>query len=254
MKVKICLFFCLLLLGVKSHSTTKVIHVFVALCDNENQGIVPVPKSIGNGQDPHQNLYWGCGYGVRTWFNRDSDWQKLKVNSQPEAPILERCVYKHKTKDVYLVADAYDGAHIKKATQEFLMASAGGNKGSISTEKGTIKTGGGADLVAYVGHNGLMDFSLDAFPKAKDTKTRQAIILACISKSYFKPALKSSGAKPLVWTTGLMAPEAYTLGAAIKGWVNQETDAQVRERAAQAYHQYQKCGINGARNLLVTGW
>ncbi|RYD88183.1 MAG: hypothetical protein EOP54_27665 [Sphingobacteriales bacterium] len=27
----------------------KVIHVFVALCDNKYQGIVPVPKAIGNG-------------------------------------------------------------------------------------------------------------------------------------------------------------------------------------------------------------
>jgi len=36
---------------------TRVIHILVALCDNENQGIVPVPKAIGNGQDPGNNLY-----------------------------------------------------------------------------------------------------------------------------------------------------------------------------------------------------
>jgi hypothetical protein len=47
---------------------TKIIHVFVALCDNDSQGIVPVPKKIGNGNDPDNNLYWGCGYGVRTFF------------------------------------------------------------------------------------------------------------------------------------------------------------------------------------------
>ncbi|WP_176700834.1 hypothetical protein [Gilliamella sp. Fer4-1] len=42
----------------------KVIHVLVALCDNKYQKIVPVPKAIGNGQDPKSNLYWGS----RLWF------------------------------------------------------------------------------------------------------------------------------------------------------------------------------------------
>lgn len=30
----------------------RTIHVFVALCDNEHQGIVPVPEIFGNGDDP----------------------------------------------------------------------------------------------------------------------------------------------------------------------------------------------------------
>jgi len=33
-----------------------VAHVIVALCDNESQGIVPVPARLGNGQDPGSNL------------------------------------------------------------------------------------------------------------------------------------------------------------------------------------------------------
>ena len=49
-----------------------------------------------------------------------------------------------------------------------------------------------------------------------------------------------------------MAPEAYTLEAALTGWLNKETDAKIKERAAQAYHKYQKCGINGARKLFYT--
>jgi len=41
-----------------------VAHVVVALCDNVHQGIVPVPRALGNGQDPSSNLYWGARYGV----------------------------------------------------------------------------------------------------------------------------------------------------------------------------------------------
>jgi len=75
-----------------------------------------------------------------------------------------------------------------------------------------------------------------------------------VSKNYFGPYLEKTGARPLVWTTGLMAPEAYTLKWAIDGWILGETDLQIRERAAAAYHKYQKCGMRGARNLLVTGY
>ena len=41
-------------------NAARVVHVFVALCDNEHQGIVPVPARIGNGEDPDNNLYWGA--------------------------------------------------------------------------------------------------------------------------------------------------------------------------------------------------
>ena len=51
-----------------------------------------------------------------------------------------------------------------------------------------------------------------------------------------------------------MAPEAYTIKWALDGWVLNETSAQIRERAAQAYNHYQKCGIKAARRLLVTGY
>ncbi|MFN6946343.1 MAG: hypothetical protein ACK4ND_15450 [Cytophagaceae bacterium] len=51
-----------------------------------------------------------------------------------------------------------------------------------------------------------------------------------------------------------MAPEVYTLHAAIGAWIKNESPEELREKAAQAYNKYQKCGINGARKLLVTGW
>jgi len=45
----------------KANSQSKTVHVFVALCDNEFQGIVPVLLTLGNGKDPTRNLYWGAG-------------------------------------------------------------------------------------------------------------------------------------------------------------------------------------------------
>ena len=51
-----------------------------------------------------------------------------------------------------------------------------------------------------------------------------------------------------------MAPEAYVLKAAVDGWILGEDGAKVRQRAAEAYNKYQKCGMKGALRLFVTGW
>ena len=53
----------------------RVVHVFVALADNQHQGIVPVPPALGNGSDPQHNLYWGAAYGVKTFFKASDEWQ-----------------------------------------------------------------------------------------------------------------------------------------------------------------------------------
>ena len=236
----------------------RTIHVFVALADNKSQGIVPVAPRLGNGDDPENNLYWGSAFGVKTFFARSADWMLVVSARKPKAEVLERCIFKHRTQAVYLVADGYQGSKIRQAIVDFLDAAAGGEAEKISFKAGTenieLSARGGADLMAYAGHDGLMDFQLPALPQKKNDRRREAIILACISKVYFAPALRATGSHPLIWTTGLMAPEAYTLKSAIDGWIAHEPNEQVRERAAAAYDRYQKCGMKGARRLLVGGW
>ena len=117
-----------------------------------------------------------------------------------------------------------------------------------------IKAGGNANLICYVGHDGLMDFTLESYPSQSDNFIRDIVILACASKNYFYQYIKKSGAHPLIWTTNLMCPEAYTLDAAIDSWIINDPPDKTREKVAQIYNQYQKCGIKGARNLIVTGF
>jgi hypothetical protein len=57
-----------------------------------------------------------------------------------------------------------------------------------------------------------------------------------------------------LWTTNLIAPEAYTLKSALDGWIAGQANEQIHERAAAAYDKYQKCGLRGARRLFATGW
>ncbi len=234
-------------------ATTKTIHIYVALCDNQYQGIVPVSKKIGNGQDPDNNLYWGCGYGIRTYFKNSSEWKLLK-KQKLQGVKMERLIFKHTSKNYYLVADAYDGKYIKDCTQDFLKSSAGMLKDTLHINNIVLGTAGNAELLAFIGHDGLMDFQLSEKFQNTDSRKRDIIILACYSKEYFSPHLKNANVNPLVWTTGLMCPEAYTVHDAINGKVNNETNEGIRSKAALAYSKYQKCSEKAARNLLVTGW
>ncbi len=168
----------------------RVVHVIVALCDNKYQGIVPVPERIGNGDDPANNLYWGAGFGVKSFFRKQRDWEFVSEERNLNAAVLERVVFKHKQKGVYLIADAYRGREIHLATSEFFQFASGMGVQTVEvgsgSEKAKLSIGGGADLIAYVGHDGLMDFSLKEYPQAVDDRKREAVILSCASKPYFE--------------------------------------------------------------------
>lgn len=251
--ILLCVFAVVSAFGQDGNKDAKVIHVFVALCDNTYQGIVPVPPAIGNGQDPGNNLYWGCAHGVRTFFKKSKEW-KLLAAQQVNETVLERLVFKHTTKNAYLIADAYDGQHIRQCTQDFLNSSCGNKKDTLRIAGETLGIGGNAALLAYIGHDGLMDFQLTETYANTDNRKRDVIVLACRSKPFFSPHLKAADVNPLLWTTNLMCPEAYTLHDALTGYVNGETGESIREKAAAAYALYQKCSLKAAKGLLVTGW
>lgn len=251
------LFFFVLMLSYSKGRADTIIHVFVALCDNESQGIVPVPKAIGDGNNPQTNLYWGAGYGVKTFFKKDTDWKFVYSITNNSGDLMERLVFKHKSSGAVMVADAYRGNKIKKCIQKFVDAMAGHDKEILNfIGKDSVHYSinlNNTSVVSYIGHDGLMEFEVEE-KKAADDKKRNAIILACYSKSYFMPYVKAANANPLVWTTHLMGPEAYTLEAALESWLRKEDAQTTRRKTAEAYHKYLKCGMKGAMNLFVTGF
>jgi len=130
-------------------------------------------------------------------------------------------MFKHRQTNTYMVADAYRGSEIREAPFEFFDAAAGVSSETIAVlgSAETLRIRGGSNLVTYVGHDGLMEFQLPLIPKKKNDNHRDAVILACASKQYFAATLRTGGAYPLLWTTNLMAPEAYTLKSALDGWI-----------------------------------
>lgn len=242
---------------------TKVIHVLVALCDNKYQAIAPVPEAIGNGQDPKNNLYWGAGYGFKTYFSKQKEWQVIQINKPNNNKILEEIIYKHKNQDVYIVAQAYNGKYIDDTVDDFFDYSAGKKIRSFSLNGKQINAGGKADLVIYIGHDSLMEWSLSKFlpdswhwetlPKEQQEKqkSRYAAVFACKSQRYFSPALSRLGITPLILTTHRMAPEAYSVYAMIDGWLQGESKSSIRLKVASAYSKYQKLS-KPALQMFVT--
>lgn len=233
----------------------EVIHVFVALCDNASQGIIPVPAKIGDGDKPDANLYWGCSEGVRSWFSASKKWKRLPAVESPKPEILERVLFKHRERDVYLIADAWRGREIKPCMQTFVNAAGGLAGEDVKSGDVMLKAGGNASLVAYIGHNGLMEFGVE-WPAAKAAASekvtaKSAVVLACVSERYFADKLKSVGAHPLLTTRQLMYPGAFALHDALEARFAGKDAAAIREAAARAYARNQGISVKAALGVFA---
>jgi hypothetical protein len=242
-----------LLVNYKIDTNAKCIHVFVALCDNKYQGIVPVNEKVGNGQDPINNLYWGWGYGVKTFFKNSKEWEFIK-SEKPSFPVLERVIFKYKFQNYFLVADAYDGRNMKECLTNYFNSLSGQLKDTLSIDKKILGTFGNSRLLVFIGHNGLMDFNLAMNFHNTDSRKRDCIALACYSKIYFTPHLKQAMANPILFTNSLMGPEAYTLHDALTGYIKSESSDKIKERASLIYSKYTKCSVKSAKKIFTTGW
>ncbi len=217
-----------------AQAAPKQVRVFVALCDNKTQGIVPVGEKIGNGDDPGSNLYWGCSDGFGSFFRHSSRWKVIASDEDVSEAILRRLTVRHAGGDIDLVADAYRGSQIRRCLQDFEEAA--------SLNK--------FDLVAFIGHNGLMDFTLEA-PFKVEGNTTEVVVLCCLSERYFGERLRALGCRPILMTQQLMYPGSFLLHAAIEKWRSGGSRTEVREAAAAAYAKNQGISARAAAGVFA---
>jgi hypothetical protein len=167
---------------------------------------------------------------------------------------MERLVFKNINSGTYLVADAYNGKYIRDCTRDFLRSSCGQLKDTVHYQVKNLGIAGNAQLIAYIGHNGLMDFDVPGDFSNTDGVKRNVMMLACSSRHYFEQKFDQEYVHPIVWTKALMAPEAYTIHDAIGAYLNQKPDSVILDAAISAYAKYQKCGKTGAASILVSGY
>ena len=173
----------LIALSAFAHAAPKQVRVFVALCDNKTQGIVPVSEKIGNGDDPDSNLYWGCTDGFGSYFRHSSRWKVIASDKDVSGAILRRLTLKHAEGDIDLVAYAYRGSAMRQCLKDFEEAASSNQ----------------FDLVAFIGHNGLMDFNLEV-PNMAEGNDTEVAVLCCLSEKYFGDRLRGLGCRPILMT------------------------------------------------------
>lgn len=212
----------------------KQVRVFIALCDNKTQGIAPVGEKIGNGNDPDANLYWGCSDGFGSWFRQSRRWKVVSTEKNVSATILRRMTVRHVEGDLEMVASAYRGADMRQCLIDFEAAACSNQ----------------FDGVAFIGHNGLMDFALDA-PKKTEGNDTEVMVLCCMSEKYFGNRLRAAGCKPLLMTQQFMYPGSFLLDSAWEAWRTGGTPAEIRSAAAAAYAKNQKISVKAATGVFA---
>ncbi|WP_367872068.1 hypothetical protein [Luteolibacter sp. Populi] len=228
------LLFCLLLVS-PALAAEKRIAVFVGLCDNATQGIVKVGAKIGDGNKPDDNLYWGCTDGLRSYFKASKRWKLEKHETATgDERIYERLTFRHVTEDAVLVAEAWRGSNLKECYVAFEQALVSGKQ----------------DLVAFIGHNVLMDTEIDP-PAAKAAGKVDAVVLCCKSDTYFDTRLKAAGARPVLLTTQYMYPGSFILHAALEAWLAGKDRLALRTAAGAAYARNQKIKVGPATGVFV---
>lgn len=212
----------------------RTVRVFVALCDNDSQGIAPVPAKIGNGDVPADNLYWGCTDGLAQVFRRSRHW-RLERREQPEAgDVLERLTFVHGKHGTRLVSEAWRGRAIRGCLEAF--------EGCLARRE--------ADLAVWIGHNPLMDFEVPA-PSRASSGDAAAIVLCCKSRDWFLSRLQSLNARPLLLTSQLMYPGAFLLHDGLEALFAGGDAEAVRQAAAKAYARNQKISVRAALGVFA---
>jgi len=212
----------------------QTIKVFIALCDNKTQGIIPVGAKIGDGEKPDANLYWGCSDGFGLYFKKSQHWKDAETENDVSEQILRRMTLTHKSSPITLIADAYRGSEMKKCYLDFESAAASGDYA----------------LVAYIGHNALMD-SVFAEPEEIAEHSTDAIVLACVSDSYCSSRLKNLGCRPILMTKQLMYPGAFILHDAIEAWRKGGSLSDLRSAAGKAYAKNQGISAKAGTGIFA---
>lgn len=218
-------------------SAERRIEAFVCLCDNEHQAIAKVGKAIGDGLDPAGNLYWGCSDGLSTYFKKSKKWKLVETVKPADSPVLVTLVFKHFSGKAALTAHAYRGDRMATCLEHFFAKA---------------QAAGKDELIAFLGHNGLMDNRITLpKPAPEGDEPSQAIVLACLTQSYFTKPLTAMNSEPLLMTKSLMYPGSFLLHDAIEVWLRNGSKKEIREAAAKAYARNQKISVKGARTVFA---
>ncbi len=228
-----------------------VVEVHVPLCDNTI--IACGNAKLGDGDNPDTNLYWSTTPGFGSWFARKSSgWKrvaKLREGETGDNDVLALHVYRRSVStpaawkkrgapasmEIDIVVHGWRGTAIDRALAAYAADISGQGTRTITLVDGsTLDAGGAAQIVAWVGHNRLMDVDAYTWP-APGTATKGTIAIACHTAAYMEESVPSATRVPLLMTRDFLFANAAPLEAAVLAFASGGTYAKIRLDAATAY-------------------
>jgi len=232
-----------------------VVQVHVPLCDND---VIPCGNAkLGDGDRPAGNLYWATTEGTRGWFGRRrGGWtQVLATDGAAVAlpDVLEVRVWRREVRaprawrargvparyPLYVVAFAWRGERIHAAFTRYAEDLYGLSTTALALADGTrLAAGGDAHVVAYVGHNHLMDldaFDWRALATRADLRPRGALAIACHTAVYVQDVVPGPSRVPLLFTRDFLLASSAALEGAVLALATGGDYAAIRRGGAQGY-------------------
>jgi hypothetical protein len=250
-----------------------VVQVHVPLCDNSI--IRCGGAGLGDGNDLRRNLYWATSEGLAGWMDRrDSGWSpELRTTGDAvgEPEVLQVRVWRRELDlptawrapgmpqrfTVRVVGFAWRGTSIDRALSAYLSDLFRRRSRVIplvdpgSGRRLDIEAGGAARLVAWAGHNRLMDIRANwaELVRTQDTGFRKgALAIACYSADYLRPALPGPSRVPLLMTASFVMASSAALEQGALAFLAGGDFAAIRAAGIAGYARGQRRPVDRVRN------
>lgn len=233
-----------------------VVEIHVPLC--EGTIIACGNAKLGDGDNPETNLYWSTTPGFGQWFaRRGSGWKRVakqRAGETGDRDVLAVHVYRKRLAtpapwrkrgapaqlEVDLVIHGWRGTAIDRALAAYAEDVSGAKPRTVELADGSsLDAGGAAQIVAWVGHNRLMDLDAFAWP-TPGSLTKGAIAIACHTAAYMEAEVPAATRVPLLMTRDYLFANAAPLEATVIAFASGGDYAAIRLAAATAYAGVQK--------------
>jgi hypothetical protein len=223
----------------------------VALCDNSH--VRCGGGGRGDGDDLRRNLYWATSGGFEGWFGRrDGGWSRVADGPGAESEVLRTVIWRRRQPvtaalrargverdlSVYVVVHAWRGRAIDRALDHYVRDLWDVKPRAVMLpDGGRLWVGGGAHVVAYIGHNRWMDRQAPyPFPaEPPDAPVKGTITVACMTAAYVGAPLAAGRRVPLLLTRDFVFAGAGAFEGALLALASGRDLGEIRRRAAATY-------------------
>lgn len=248
-----------------------VVTVYVALCDNDSQGIVKVKnRRICQGDRPDENLYWAAAGGLSATL-RKAGWQRLGVDYFSDGELAVKAIWRKRVRaggavrgrgvtgevPIYLVGLGYRGSHIRVAMIDYLLAVNGDAERTERAAGLELRAGGASHLVGYIGHDYFYDIDdprpLLALRGGASVLHKGTFALSCTGHRLIRPAIARPNAHILLLNRTLGFPGAWTAEAIARAVAAGASARAIYQAAAAAFAAGQGVSLRTALGAFAYG-